>query len=219
LTEIRGIPLVVRGSAPGDVGAVRYVRARAEECDIYLARSPLDGMPETSHFSLPANQYAYAHVLCMVEDGPGTVPELTARITRFVRLRGVSSDAIMDTPMTLPRPGEKVPPDVELLGEVRYASAGRELKSPLYLVRLALKTGAVSDMVFQPHDSPLLGKEPYLDFEILGRTTQRAYANGASYPDNNIKSSVKVLALTLERSPVERTRTFCTSGCSAGKPR
>jgi len=201
--EIEGVPMLVRGAEAGDVGAVRYVPARAPECDLYLARSPLDGMPETFHFSVPANQYAYAHLLCAVEDDPAEVPEVSARITRYLKNRGVSCDAIMDTAIRLPRAGEPVPSHVKPLGEVRYTRDGRELKAPLYLVSLPLKTGAITDLLFQPHDSPLMGKDPYLDFEIVGPVLKPRYASHALYPDNDALSSVQVLALTLERSPAE----------------
>ena len=201
--DIEGIPMIVSSAKAGDIGAVRYVKARAEECDLYLARSPLAGMPETFHFSVPANQYAYAHVLCMVEDEPEKVPELTARISRFVFRRGVSSDAIMDSSIRLPRPGEKLPQGVKQVGDISYEKNGRQLKAPLYLASIPLKTGAITDMVFQPHESPMLRKEAGLDFELLGRTLLPRYASHAAYPNNDVQSSVKVLGLTLERSPAE----------------
>ena len=204
--EIEGIPMIVSADKAADLGEVRHVPKWSvqEEEDAYLARAPLDGMPETFHYSVPANQYAYAHVLCTVDDDPQKYPEFTARISRFVAYRGVSSDAIMDSSIKLPRFGEKLPPGVKMLGEISYEREGKNIKSPLYLVSLPLKTGSITDMVFQPHASPMLKKEPYLDFEIIGRKRAcHQFGNHAPYPDNNIKISVKILGLTLERSPVE----------------
>ena len=201
--RVEGIPMIVRGTRGADLGAVRHVPATAEECDFYLARSPLDRVRESVHFTLPPNLYARVHLLCLLDEAAEKSPAGIARITRYVYRRGVSCDAIMDSPFRLPRPGESLPAGVRRVGDVRVARDGTTRPAPLFLVSLPLHTGAIADLVFQPHDSPLLRKEPGLDFELLGPARPAHYASHAPYPDNSVTSGVQVLALTLERTPFE----------------
>lgn len=199
---VADIPWIISARA-ADVGAVKFVPARAEECDFYLARSPLDQVRESIHFTVPPNLYARAHLLCLLDDDPAKSPEAVARITRYVYRRGVSCDAIMDSPFRLPRAGEPLSANVRLLGEVTAQQNGGRRHLPLYLVTVPLKTGAIADLVYQPHNAPLLRSEGGLDFELLGPRRMVHYASHALYPDNSVTSGVQVVGLTLEQTPFE----------------
>ncbi len=201
--RIKNIPFLFDGQHIVDLGRVRHVPATAEERDYYLARSPLDNMRESAHFTVPPNLYARAHLLCFLDDSPGKSSEAIARITRYVFLRGISCDAIMDSHFRLPRNNEPIPEFARQVGEITVARDNATNAVPLFLVSLPLHTGAIADLVFQPHASPLLRKEAGLDFELVGPTQKPRYASHAPYPDNTVTSGVQVPAITLEQTPFE----------------
>lgn len=206
--EISGIPFVVNdGKNSADIGVVRMTRATfLLECDAYLSRSPLDGMPEALHYSVPVKYYTRAWVLCAAENDDSKIPILTARITRFMWLCGRSADSIADTAVMLPKEGEKLPENIRRVGEVSYDKNGKQVKMPLYLVEMTLDSGRILDLLASAepdYRTPLFvsGKTPYLDFELLGKTIDRNIRTRAPYPDSSARSSVHVFGVTLEESP------------------
>ncbi len=137
--------LVAGGQTSVDVGAVKECKgSQALECDEHLARTALDGMPETAHFSVPQATYCRVGV---VRGGPGSDldPILTARLTRFATSgRG---DAIADTTIILPCPGEPAGPGgvQGRLGPLR--KNGQAIETPLLLVEFQLKPGEILDLL------------------------------------------------------------------------
>ena len=204
LQNIANIPVIV--STPknsADVGAVRATAGTAADLEnsAYLSRTPLDGLPETIHFSVPSKQYIRAYVLCADMQTPGCSPILTTRLTRFAR-GGRSSDAIADTAVTLPKAGEKLPPEFTNAGELKCVIAGKETTIPVYLAEITLAVGKIQDLVCK-FDVGALLNEPYLDFEILGKARLPDYGNHSPSVDDSVKSSVRIFGVSLESSPVD----------------
>ena len=207
---IDGIPfLVADGPGNADTGVCREnLGSFALECDGYLDRSAFDGMPESLLLSVPCEQYVRAWALCAVEDAPGKVPVVTARLTRFDGISGARGPAIADTSIILPRPGEATPSGVKKIGEV--TNGGKTV--PLYRVEFPLDVGSIQDALFQEYDNSgtnlpyrkTLSAGIHLDFELLGKRNDKDnfYINRERKPSDDI-SGVHVFAATLERSPVE----------------
>lgn len=204
LETVGGVPILVAGGQTSvDVGAVKECKGSwALECDEHLARTALDGMPETAHFSVPQATYCRAWVLCAVDPAPDLDPILTARLTRFATSgRG---DAIADTTIILPRPGEPAGPGVVQVGSVRFEKNGQAIETPLLLVEFQLKPGEILDLLSMeedPHASMM--RSAYLDFEFLGKL-DGVYAqwDRRHKPDKKSTSGVHLFGATLERSPV-----------------
>ena len=205
LQTIHGIPIIVAaGAGSVDVGVVKQMKGSwALECDEHLARTALDGMPETAHFSVPQATYVRAWALCAVDNAPGRDPIITARLTRFARSgRG---DAVSDTTLTLPRGGEAPTSGATAVGSASYEQGGTKTTVPLYLVEFRLKPGEILDLLAMKEDPDApMTRSPYLDFEFLGRLGAiQAQWDLRHKPDNKSTSAVHVFGVTLERSPVE----------------
>ncbi|MCL4203656.1 MAG: hypothetical protein KJ000_14220 [Pirellulaceae bacterium] len=204
LRTVGGVPMLVAGGrASVDVGVVKECKGSwALECDEHLSRTALDGMPETAHFSVPQATYTRAWVLCAVEPSPERDPILTARLTRFATSgRG---DAISDTSVVLPRPGEPVFPGVTQVGSVRFEQGGSTIEVPLLLAEVQLEPGKILDLLSMDKDPRAsMMQAPYLDFEFLGKL-DGVYAqwDRRHKPDKTSTSAVHVFGATLERSPV-----------------
>lgn len=204
LQTVGGVPLIVAGGAASvDVGVVRECKGSwALECDEHLSRTALDGMLETAHFSVPQACYARAWVLCAVDPDPERDPILTARLTRLATSgRG---DAISDTTLQLPRPGQTLPPGVTPVGSIRYSRNGATVEAPLLLVEFALQPGEILDLLAMDEDPRAsLMRAAYLDFEFLGKLDGvSAQWDRRHKPDKQSTSAVHVFGVTLERSPV-----------------
>jgi hypothetical protein len=201
---IQGVPLLLAGGADSvDVGVVKEMKGSwALECDEHLARTALDAMPETAHFSVPQAFYTRAWVLCAVDADPKREAILTARLTRFARSgRG---EAIADTTIELPRGDAPPPAGGTKVGSVRYQDAGRDVETPLLLVELPLKLGEILDLLAMDKDPDAsMSAQPYLDFEFLGKLDgMDAQWDRRHKPDNKSTSAVHVFGVTLEASPV-----------------
>ena len=206
--RIAGIPfLVAPGQGNLDLSVVKEnFGTWALECDFYLSRTAFSGMPETLMLSVPSTQYTRAYLLCAVADDPSRDPVLTARLTRFASPSGGGrGPAIVDTTVELPRAGSNaaLPPGVQRIGEVDYTDAGHSHRVPLYLVEVPLDSGRIQDVIFQEQRFSLI-PQPYLDFEVLGRTDKALQQLDKEHkPDPTSRSAVHVFAVTLKRSPVE----------------
>jgi hypothetical protein len=204
LHTVRGVPMLVAGGETSvDVGVVKECKGSwALECDEHLSRTALDGMPETAHFSVPQAVYTRAWVLCAVDPAPDRDPILTVRLTRFATSgRG---DAISDTSLLLPGPGEPAGPGVTQVGSVRYEQNGKEMAVPLLLAEFQFKPGEILDLLSMEKDPRAsMMPSPYLDFEFLGKL-DGVYAqwDRRHKPDKKSTSAVHVFGATLERSPV-----------------
>ncbi len=203
LETVGGVPILVAdGEASVDVGAVKECKGSwALECDEHLARTALDGMPETAHFSVPQATYCRAWVLCAVDPAPDLDPILTVRLTRFARSgRG---DAIADTTIVLPRPGEPVGPGLAQVGSVRFEKDGHPIEVPLLLVEFQLKPGEILDLLSMEEDpNASMMRSAYLDFEFLGKLDGvSAQWDRRHKPDKKSTSAVHVSARRSSRSP------------------
>ena len=195
----RNVPFIHQSSTWIDVGNTY----RELDDSAILGRSAFDGLKDSALVSVPAEQYVRAWVLCVVDDDPQKEPVLTARLTRFVegRMRGRGRDAVADVSVTLPRPGEK--PGT---GIVRAGTATVDGKTmPLWLAEVPLAAGEIQDLLWQ--EKPVRGTlkiGAYLDFELLGKLVESAHSFGDRRwkPDATV-SAVKVLGVTLEKTPAE----------------
>lgn len=204
--QIDHVPMiVVEGGKNADVGKAKEMQgSRFLETDENTSRTSLDGMPESLHFSVPQAFYKCAWVLCAVEPDLNKDPVLTTRLTRFaISGRG---GAMADTSITLPRnegqPGE----GIKKVGTVTYPLAdGKTITTPLYLVRVDLKSGDILDLLADTQDSYAAMKVgPYLDFEFLGRCGGlEVQRDKRRKPIPSLTSAVHVFGATLEKLPVE----------------
>jgi hypothetical protein len=195
--EIAGIPVkVVRPEESVDVGVSRSLVPN-DLCigDPYYSRSAFDGAPETIIFSVPKRQYSYAYVLCAAEEDAEKVAAFTVRIGRSCP--GGRGDAIADTSITLPRPGEKPADWIQQVGAITYQAAGQSVQRPLWLVRVPLKVGTIQDLLAD--DRRGMGQFPdYFDVEL----TRHLLSEGTGAKPTGPASAVHVFGLTLEQSPV-----------------
>ena len=200
--ELGGIPFeVVDGRYSVDVGVVQEHRGSwALECDLYLSRTAFSGVPDTLRMSVPVAPYNRAYVLCAVEDDPGKVPVLTARLTHFKpgALVGIGP-AVAATTVELPRAGGASTSRIREVGSVKYDAEGKSHNVPLYLMAIPLDVGAIQDLMV-----PGEKRAPYLDIDLIGKPRQSTQQWKLSdKPDLLTRSAVHVFGLTLARSPVE----------------
>ena len=207
LRTINGIPFDVAGASDSlDLGKVRENRGSwMLECDWYLSRTAFCGQKESFITSVPVAQYKNAYIICAVEEIPEKDPVLTVRLTQYTP--SGQGPAITDTTITFPRGGEALPSNMKRLGKVKYnLKNGETEEASMYLVELPIKVGEIQDLLFQENGyKGTMMKQPYLDFEVLGKTdivdTQqwsRKYK-----PDASSTSGVHVFGVTLEKTPVE----------------
>jgi hypothetical protein len=227
LSTVAGVPLfVVEPKHNIDVGLSRWVEEGVDPhtyCDTDTTRTAFDGMPESIVLRVPKANYVAAHVLCLVEPNPNKVPALALRVTRFGNHAGDSGgrcdSAFADTTVYLPAPGkeEALPEGVRKLGEVEASMLQRNYswfqvvesqkpaRLPLYLAIVPLKMGEVADLLGE--DAPAFGRrkdywEIELTKEIRTAVSQFNMHNCRRKP-LGLPSAVHVLAMTLERSPVD----------------
>ncbi len=204
--QIKAVPLLVAdGAGNADVGLAKEMQGlRALETNENTSRTSLDGMKESLHFSVPQAFYHRAWVLCAVDPDVQKDPVLTTRLTRFgIWGRG---GAMADTTLTLPRDDEKPGEGIEQVGRVEYTAADqKKISSPLYLVRVDLKTGDILDILADQKDpyAPMkIG--PYLDFEFLGKCGGlEVQTDRRRKPVPTSTSAVHIFGVTLEKAPAE----------------
>jgi hypothetical protein len=195
LSEINNIPMFVSsGSGSADIGLTRQGQGNwALEVDEYLARSPFDGLLTEVHFTVPGGvPYTKAWVLCAVDPDPAKDPVLTTRITHYVE-NGIGGNLIADTTINLPRGNQKPGDGVKQVGTVSMNREGKNIKVPLYLVEVPLKSGKILDQYnYSSMDFEFFGK-PWKNFEQIDKSMK---------PDPHSTSAVQVFGATLEKSPV-----------------
>jgi hypothetical protein len=201
LQTVAGVPLAVAaGAESGDVGQVRQMKGSwALECDEQLARTALDGMPESLHTAVPPAFYSRVWVLCAVDPDLARDPVVTVRMTRYAASgRG---DAIGLDTLRLPRtPAEPLPERVRRVGSVAHHGANL----PLYLVELDLKPGDLLDLLAMTADRQAsMMSAPYLDIDFMGKPGSiSAQWDTSRKPDNRSMSGVHLFGVTLEKMPV-----------------
>ncbi len=199
--SLKGVPIrTLETGQSGDVGRVKECRGNENlEEDQDVSRSPLDGMAEHLHYSVPLAQYIRAWVLCAAEEDAKKDPVLTARLTRF-GLWG-RGEAIADTSVTLPRGSEAPAAGITNVGTVSYTAGGKKAAVPLWLCEVTLRVGEIQDLLWGDRDGAMPLKGEYLDFEFLGKLDSQYLR--VHKPDPKSVSAVHVFGVTLERSPVE----------------
>ena len=135
-----------------DVGLAHYAQGGyAMTDDAYTMRSPLDGYPGEVHFRVPAAPYVKAEILFCLDDAPGKVPVLTARIAHYPVRGGSGHTEIEDSVLDLTG---GILPSVAQVGAI--VRNGREY--PLYRTEIELPLGKCLD--FAAGD--------FIDVEFLG---------------------------------------------------
>ncbi|MDD5704841.1 MAG: hypothetical protein PHR35_02880 [Kiritimatiellae bacterium] len=206
------VPLkVVEPAQSVDAGASqRLIKTGQMLGDTYYERSAFDGARETVIFSVPRRQYAYAHLLCALEDDPGRARLLKVRLTRYCP--DGRGDAFADTVVEFPAPGEEPSGDIRQVGTLSMTNQGVVCSTPLYLVRVPVKTGAIQDLLADDVRGRWGGGD-YFDLELTsaqgsrGQETWRLAAPetghiAPQFDPRNLPSAVHVFGLTLEETPV-----------------
>lgn len=198
---VEGIPMIVApGAASADVGQVRQMKGSwALECDEQLARTALDGMPESIHTAVPPAVYARAWVLCAVDPDPVRDPIISVRMTRYA-VSGRGGAIGLDT-IRLPRTAEEpLPERVRRAGTLRHN--GTNL--PLYLLEMDLDPGAVLDLLTMEEDRHAsMMRQAYLDIDFMGKPGGiGAQWDTSRKPDKRSTSGVHLFGVTLEKMPV-----------------
>ena len=194
--EVDGIPMLIAdGAGSADIGLTRQGRGSwGLEVDEYLRRSPFDGLLTEVHFTVPRRPYDFAYVLCAVDPDPAKDPVLTVRMTQY-KGAGVGNNCLADTHIVLPRAGEPLPAGVHKVGEVELKGK----KVPLYLVRVALDLGKVTDIVMDKNPKA----KDYLNIDFFGKPWSNfEQLDKTSKPDPNSTSAIQIFGATLEKSPV-----------------
>ena len=220
---VEGIPMrVVTGANALPVAGLGRLSCPSDDLvSFYWRRSAFDGLPESRIISVPAENYAFAHVLCAADPGADTVPAFTLRLTRYANGRGgAMADSLVSVP-ELARDGTQQkngPEDSRLVGTLTLGEGTAQRKVPLWLVRVPLKTGLIQDLLNEDESkygfSGTIPAKRYLDLEILdpvkGVVESQAFPPslkpvGRSYVPGGAQSSVLVCGLTLEVAPAVLT--------------
>lgn len=191
-----------------DVGLSRWLEESVNPayCDNDTTRSSFNGCPESIILSVPTENHLGAHVLCVVEPSATKVPVLSLRVTRFglnySDSGGRCDEAFADTTAILPaNAGEPLPPNVVQVGTIAaggLTTGDPEQMLPVYKVFLPFKMGTIPDLLGT--EAPDFGKgNQHLDIEL----TKSIRLKGTRRKPSGPPSAVHVLALTLERSPVD----------------
>ncbi|MDD5707199.1 MAG: hypothetical protein PHR35_14845 [Kiritimatiellae bacterium] len=210
--EFDRVPMRVAAPAQNvDVGASRLLIDQGQMLeDPYYERSAFDGLRENLLFSVPRRQYAYAHLLCALEDDPVKSRKLNVRLTRYCR--GGRGDAFADTLVEFPASGEALPQTIHQVGTLDLTNQGVKMPVPLYLVRVPLKIGAIQDLLADDTKG-WWGNGNYFDLELTGEMENLDDQEWGLFPSNQGFAStrfkpgkqpnaVHVFGLTLEESPV-----------------
>jgi hypothetical protein len=207
-----GVPFEVAAAGDAvDVGVSRWldekVRLRGY-VDPQYTRSSFDHNRDNVLMAVPADDYAWAHLLVAVDPDPHKTPVLTLVLTRFTDDRGDAGgrgDGMTDSSIRLERKAGKWPDGVRRIGVVRRKNdAGREVEMPLLQVTIPLRSGEISDVV---DETGLSGgrSTQHLDLELtkeLHPVRTKNYST-FSYKPLGKPSAARVYALTLERAPVK----------------
>ena len=154
-----------------------------------LARSAFDGLPTSFLFSVPAKQYNRAYVLCAVLPRKEALPAFRFVMTRYAPY-GRPANAMVTQEVDLFRPAE----NIRKYGEAEMIFEGKKVTVPVYLAEIELDHGKIQDYIFY-EKKHVLPFSDYLDIDLQGP--------GKRSVKEKKRSSLAVLAITLETSPVK----------------
>jgi len=232
-TMVDGIPFKVSPASRNvDVSGMGILQCPTDDLvSFYWKRSTVDALPEACIISVPQDTYTHAYVLCAAVDDPTKVPEFNLRMTRNANGRG---DAFADSPVRIPKTGEKSA-DAKQVGTVAYGPEAGRKTVPLWLIRVPLKSGLIQDILREDETKfgfryPLPTPR-YLDVELMeplsGVDENDTFPadlqdiTKRTYKPSSQRTSVHVFGLTLESSPAElvvRPSTPANAFYAAEKP-
>ncbi len=191
-----------------DVGLSRWLEEAAGGgyCDNDTTRNAFIGCPESIVLQVPKENFVAAHLLCVLNPATNRIPVLTLRLTRFGRHYGDSGgrcdEAFADSTIRLPiGDASPLPRHVHRVGTLRMQDAAAEGGTrllPVYRVVVPLKVGVVADLLSD--DAPAFGRgTQHWEIEL----TKAIRLKGTRRKPIGPPSAVHVLAMTLERAPVD----------------
>ncbi len=182
------------------------------------AKVPADGLRSfgkmTSSFvwTVPAEQYPAAKVICAVDPDRKKDPAMTLRLTRYVDhtgYKGRAFEAMSDTLVEFPEAVKK-----GLAKEMgKTVINGKNMS--LYEVTVPLNSGDIADLVYTDNNSTFpMSNARYLDFEIMGRCINIRHPMGdkRAYPDPAKTSGIYVMDIALERAKAEMEPCYAQPG-------
>ncbi len=152
-----------------------------------LTRTAFDGLPSSFLFSVPAEQYSRAWILCSPIPDRKNKPVFNLAMTRYARYGRAALDIpTAEADLSVPSGG------IRKVGAAELEFDGRKENVPVYLVELMLDHGAIQDIIYDdPH--AMLPFRDYLDIDLQGP--------GPRAVSPKIGSAVAVYAVTLEKVP------------------
>lgn len=202
-TELDGIPFdAVAPTNSIDLAAAKWSAKGNDFTDYYFCRSAFDRDPDSVIVSVPRGDYAYAHILCAVDDDPAESPVVSVRLTRFLddQMCSGRGDGVADSSVLLPVGEGPLPEGCRKVGEIRTGSGIR----PLLLVSMPLKSGEITDVLDEQGFVQGRGTG-YLELDFtkeLRPVMTLNYSNFGIKPVGK-QSAVHILGLTLERCPLK----------------
>lgn len=167
----------------------------------YFSRSSFYNLPHAVMLSVPNEDFSYAHVICAVLPDKAKAPVLSLRLTRYLGKHG-RGDAIADSAIDFEGKPEGSASRTRC-GELTLVVDGKPVRLPLYHVALPLRSGTIQDVLDEEGE---VGRcsTGYLDLELTRALKPLLTSNYSNYMKLPLgkPSAVRVLAVTLERSPV-----------------
>lgn len=153
------------------------------------SRSAFDGLPSSYLFSVPAQQYSRAYILCSPIPSQGALPVFRLVMTRYAPY-GRADLAIPSVEVDLSIPSK----NIRKCGSATLTlEGGKKTSVPVYLVEVPLDHGAIQDIIYDdPH--AVLPFRDYLDIDLQGP--------GKRIMDAKDRAAIAVYAITLEKTPV-----------------
>lgn len=211
LESVSGAPLHPVALAHAvDVGLARWLRQEKDSgsfYDPYYKRSTWDNLAETIIFRVPARFYTTAHVLCAVD--PAESPTMGVRIGRYRQKWDGSGMTQGDTNVRIDPGHPEGLQSIREVGSVKIARDGATVSAPVYVVAIPLRTGEVADYLEWQglNDDGGDWGDPldWLMIEFTRTLHTRVTVNNGIFEKKPLgaRSGVHVLALALEKSPVE----------------
>ncbi len=208
--QVHGVPFQVGDAGDEvDVGVSRWLseaKGPEEYTDNYYTRSAFDSRPEDILLAVPADDYSYAHLLCVVDPDPAKTPVITLRLTRYLKDyydSGGRGDGIADTTLRLAKVAGRWPEGCREVGTTVVRTPAGERSLPLLHVALPLRAGHIQDILEEK--GQYIGRGTgYLELELTKEMHLVETANHGAYSTKPLgkPSGVQVYALTLERAPV-----------------
>lgn len=152
------------GIAVGGLGTIPGL-ANGYLSSLFFTRHAMDNLPEQRMFSVPLATYAWADVLCAVDDDPTHVNQFTFRVTRYGSSRGdAMADSLVEVPRTDSAPSRKA----KRVGTVTYGPEGARKTAALWLIRVPIRNGQIEDLLHKDTmKNRYIRTYRYLDVDLL----------------------------------------------------